>query len=176
MIIVLADFFAAIGYNIKAICDSNILYDSVATKGGDGLYTKLESKGSGVYYVLDGILGIIAGYLFVINNYIPMYICLFCVFVSIVLSLKFKDVYEPIKKKKSIKRFIDEYNQDITKAFKFIFKSNRMRSYIIFSALFFGIIKIMSIYQSTLLTQLRNRSRTVFNNNCFFNHNSINLC
>ena len=59
----------AIGYDIKTICEGNLLYDSVATKGGDGLYTKLESKGSTIYYAIDATLSLTAGYFFVINNF-----------------------------------------------------------------------------------------------------------
>ena len=44
LVIVLSQMISGLGYDIKAICDGNLLYDSVATKGGDGLYTKLETK------------------------------------------------------------------------------------------------------------------------------------
>lgn len=42
--IIIAKFFFALGYDIKIISESNLLYDSVATKGGDGLYSKLDAK------------------------------------------------------------------------------------------------------------------------------------
>ena len=71
--IAIAQVISAFGYDFKGICVSNLLYDSVATKGGDGLYTKIESRGGSGYYIADAALSIIAGYLFVINNYIPIY-------------------------------------------------------------------------------------------------------
>ena len=45
IVITLSQMISGLGYDIKAICDGNLLYDSVATKGGDGLYTKLETRG-----------------------------------------------------------------------------------------------------------------------------------
>lgn len=30
---------------MKIISESNLLYDSVATRGGDGLYTRLDTRG-----------------------------------------------------------------------------------------------------------------------------------
>lgn len=42
--IIIAKFFFALGYDIKMISEANLLYDSVATKGGDGLYSKLDAR------------------------------------------------------------------------------------------------------------------------------------
>lgn len=155
LVICIAQFVCALGYDIKGICDCNLLYDSVATKGGDGLYTKLESKGGSGYYILDAALSIMAGYLFVINNYIPMIICSICLLVSVIISLKFKDVYIIKKeKRKSIGTFIKEYKSDIIYSFSFIKRSKRMKAYLLFGALFFAVIRIMDTYKSNLLTDL----------------------
>ena len=91
--IIFADLFFALGYDIKTIAESNLLYDSVSTKGGEGLYSKLDAKGGSWYYILDGIASLVAGYLFVINNYIPILICLGFVIISTILSFCFKDIY-----------------------------------------------------------------------------------
>ena len=91
--IIIADFIFSIGYDIKTISEPNLLYDSVATKGGDGLYSNLEAKGGSWYYILDGIASLTAGYLFVINNYLPMIICLGFIVISTILSFRFKDIY-----------------------------------------------------------------------------------
>lgn len=147
------EILAAIGYDIKAICDGNLLYDSVATKGGDGLYTKLESKGSTAYYVIDAALSLTAGYLFVINNYIPMIICASCLLISLILSIKLEEI-NINKKKKAVSTFIKEYKRDIIASFNFIRKSNRMRSFVIFGSIFYSLIKIMDTYKSNLLTEL----------------------
>ena len=102
--IIIADLIFSLGYDIKTIAESNLLYDSVSTKGGDGLYSKLDAKGGSWYYILDGIASLTAGYLFVINNYIPIFICLGFVIISTILSFKFKDIYE-VKKEKIEKKF-----------------------------------------------------------------------
>ena len=154
--IVIANIFCAFGYDLKLITESNLLYDSVSTKGGDGIYTKIDSKGASGYYILDTALSVIAGYLFVINNYIPIYISLFFLIVSTILSFKFKDIYKAkgAKKEESFTNFIKGYSTDIVNSFKFIKKSNRMRSYLIFAAVFYGLIKMMSTYKSDLLVDI----------------------
>ena len=151
--IIIAMLFCGFGYAIKGISEGNLLYDSVATRGGDGIYTQIDSKGASAYYILDTILAVIAGYLFVINNYIPIYISLFFMIISVIISMKFKDIYKSIQSenKESLTKFIKGYSKDIVNSFKFIKRSNRMRSYIIFAAVFYGLIKIMSTYKNDLL-------------------------
>lgn len=154
--IVIANIFCAFGYDLKLITESNLLYDSVATKGGDGIYTKIDSKGASAYYILDTVLSIMAGYLFVVNNYIPMYICLFFLLISLILSFSFKEIHsqKANEKKEKFSKFLKGYSTDIVDSFKFIKRSNRMRSYLIFAAVFYGLIKIMHTYKSDLLTDI----------------------
>lgn len=154
--IVIANIFCGFGYDLKTISEGNLLYDSVSTKGGDGIYTKIDSKGASGYYILDTVLAIMAGYLFVINNYIPMYISLLFLVISTILSIKFKEIYKPKKSenKESFSKFLKGYSTDIVDSFKFIKKSNRMRSYLIFAAVFYGLIKIMGTYKSDLLVNI----------------------
>ncbi|MGN1311232.1 MAG: MFS transporter [Clostridia bacterium] len=150
--IIIADLFCALGYAIKTIAETNLLYDSVATRGGEGLYSKLDTKGGSWYYWIDGIACLSAGYLFVINNYLPMFICLGFVIISTVLSFSFKDIYPTNKdKRKNMGQVLKDYSLDLKESFKFITKSRRMKSYIIFGAIFYGIIKIIDIYKSDLL-------------------------
>lgn len=155
--ILIATALSGFGYDIKAITESNLLYDSVATRGGDGIYTKIDSKGASAYYVIDTALSIIAGYLFVINNYIPMYICLFFLIVSFVLSFKFEDIHRSKKEKTGInlKEFLSGYSKDIKSSFNFIRKSNRMKSYVLFATVFYGVIKIMSTCKNDLLIDMK---------------------
>ena len=54
--IMIAMLFCGFGYDLKIISEGNLLYDSVSTRGGDGIYTKIDSKGSSGYYILDTIL------------------------------------------------------------------------------------------------------------------------
>lgn len=154
--IMFAMAFCAFGYDLKTISEGNLLYDSVSTKGGDGIYTKIDSKGASAYYVLDTILSIMAGYFFVINNYIPMCISLFFMIVSTILSIKFKEIYTSKKNesKEKFSKFIKGYSKDIVNSFKFIKQSKRIRSYVIFAAVFYGLIKIMSTYKSDLLMDI----------------------
>ena len=154
--IAIANAICGFGYDLKLIAEGNLLYDSVSTKGGEGIYTKIDSKGASGYYILNTVLSVIAGYLFVINNYIPMYICLFFLIVSFALSFKFSDIYETKdnENKESFGDFLKGYKNDIVDSFKFIKKSSRMKSYLIFAAVFYGLIKTFNTYKNDLLTDM----------------------
>ncbi len=155
--IIIADLVFALGYNMKTIAESNLLYDSVSTKGGEGLYSKLDAKGGSFYYILDGIASLVAGYLFVINNYLPMLICLSFIIISTVLSFKFKDVYKVnIDKKENfgLVNTLKNYGIDLKICFKFILKSKRMKAFILFQIVLYSVIEIIDTYNSDLLINI----------------------
>lgn len=152
--IILANLVCALGYAIKTIAEPNLLYDSVSTKGGEGLYSKIDAKGGSWYYLLDGIASLTAGYLFVINNYIPMLICLGFIIISTILSIKFKDVYKVEERKSTIKNTLKEYKTDLKQSFKFILKSRRMKAFILFQIIMYSLISIVDTYNSDLLVTI----------------------
>lgn len=155
--IIIANLIFSLGYNIKTIAESNLLYDSVSTRGGEGLYSKLDAKGGSLYYILDGVASLTEGYLFVMNNYLPMFICLGFIIISTILSFKFEDIYEVKKEKNNSKRLINtlkEYKQDLKTSFKFILKSKRMKAFILFQIVFYSLISIIDTYNGDLLTDI----------------------
>ena len=155
--IIIANLIFSLGYNIKTIAESNLLYDSVATRGGEGLYSKIDAKGGSLYYILDGIASLTAGYLFVMNNYLPMFICLGFIVISTILSFKFEDIYEVKKEKNNSSGLIPtlkEYKQDLKTSFKFILKSKRMKAFILFQIVFYSLISIIDTYNGDLLTDI----------------------
>ncbi len=77
--LLLIQFIYALGYSIKGICESNILYDSLpaSKKEGKGFCKAIDGKSSSYFYIFDGISSIIAGFTFAINGYIPMVLCFY---------------------------------------------------------------------------------------------------
>lgn len=158
--IFIANIVYAFGYSLKGIQETNILYDSTATKGGEGLYPKINAKGASGYYLLDGIASLIAGYLFVINGYLPMYICLIFTIISTILAIGFKDIYVNKLEEHQISKKLKEYKKDFKYSIKNIMKSKRLRALLIFMALFNSTISIMSTYKGNILTELSVKPET----------------
>lgn len=154
--IILADLIFALGYNMKTIAEPSLLYDSVSTRGGEGLYSKLDAKGGSWYYILDGIASLTAGYLFIINNYIPIIICLIFIVISTIISFRFKDIYQidQHREESSLIKTLKDYGIDLKSTFKFILKSKRMKAFILFQTVFYSLIEIVNTYSSDLLVDI----------------------
>lgn len=164
---IVANIFCAFGFIIKGIAESNILYDSIQnSENKRTIFSKIDSAGASLYYIFDAITSAAAGFLFVINPYIPMTLCLFLAFCSFCLACKFKEI--PITEKTASEEeteenlnknlsFIEQlkyYIKNLKQAFKFILKSNRLRALIIFYALFSNLISILTTVRRSLLKEL----------------------
>ena len=150
--IIIADFLCALGYAIKNVSETNLLYDSVSTRGGEGLYSKVDSKGTSWYYLLDAFLAVSSGYLFVVNNYLPMFICLGFTIISTVLSFKFQDIHRPKKDEKlKVKKYLKQYSKDLKISVKYILQSMRLQSFIFFGSIFYGMYSLIDVYKNNLL-------------------------
>lgn len=151
--VILAWFFSAFGYAIKNLTESNLLYDSIPKSDKRGeQFSKIDGRASSIYYYFDAISGISTGFLFVINGYLPMVLSLIICVISLLLSFNFKDVDsssddEPAP---SIKDIL----LDLKQATKFSFKSNRLRSLVIFDAFFCAILGMYSTLRSSILADI----------------------
>ena len=151
--ILIGEFFSAVGFVIKGICESNMLYDSLDRNKKRGwLFSKIEGRASSWYYYIDAVASILSGFLFAINGYIPMVLCLCINLVSVILAYKFEEVENTDNKKEKI-RFAREL-KNLKNSVKDIFSSNRLRPLIIFGALFSGILSVLTTLRSSILTDI----------------------
>lgn len=105
-----------------------------------------------MYYILEGTASLVAGYLFVINNYIPVIICFTFLAISTIISCGFSDVYDLKQERKSnVIATFKTYGKDLKDTCKFIFNSNRMKAFILFRVVFYSLVRIIDIYRSDLL-------------------------
>lgn len=151
--VIFAWFLSAFGYALKGLTESNLLYDSIPKSEKRGaIFAKIDGKSSSIYYYLDAISGISTGFLFVINGYLPMLLCLIICIISLLLSFNFKDVdnSQEDEPAPSIKDILS----DLKQATKFIVKSNRLRSLIIFDGFFCAFLAMYSTLRSSILTDI----------------------
>lgn len=150
--VVLGELLSAIGFIIKGICESNILYDSLEKDEKRGsIFAKIEGKGTSYYYYVDAISSVIAGFLFAVNGYIPMILCLIMTIVSIYLSTKFKDIDE---KQKITKHQVVKECKDLWNSFKLFNKSPRLKNLIFFGALVSAIILSITMLRSSIMQDI----------------------
>ena len=150
--IVIGELLSAIGFIIKGICESNMIYDSLEKDEKRGAkFAKIEGKGTSYYYYIDAISSVIAGFLFSINGYIPMSLCLIGTIISVYLSTKFKDIDE---KQKINKNKIYKECKDLFNSFKLFGKSPRLKNLIFFGALISAIILSLTMLRSSIMQEI----------------------
>ena len=68
--LLIIQFIYALGFSIKGLCETNILYESLPQHVKRGkLFSKIEAKASSNFFYFDGISSVIAGFAFAINGY-----------------------------------------------------------------------------------------------------------
>lgn len=157
--ILISFFIMALGYVLKELCESSLLYSSIPMcEKKRNIFAKIDAKGSSLYYFTDGITSIIASFSYVINPYLPMYFCIGCLLFSAFISFGFEDEHTNIKNSEDDEEYavqgLKEYMQDIRYSFKFIFKSQRLRALLIFSVLLYSMFSISSTLRSSLFVDL----------------------
>ena len=153
---IISNFFLALGYAFKEIAESTFVFDFIVDTPAKkrALYTKLFGKASSYYLILYSISCVISGVLFAINPYLPLFCGLaVTVFATLVaLFLKEPSASELNEKDKHKKE--SSYIKELKTSFKYILNSNRLKLLLIFSAIFYSLMSIASIYRTSVLEYL----------------------
>ena len=154
-LLLVAFFVDAIGYVIKSVCENNMLYDSLPNgKKRGSLYSTIDGVGASRYYIIDAITSLMAGYLFVINPYIPMFLCFFTNLISTILATRFNKIDFPEKDFKN-RESMSEYFEKLRIAIRFSFKSKRMLCLLIFFGIISGLTYNLTTFRSGVLEQVQ---------------------
>ncbi len=113
-ILIVSQFLSALGFSLKSLTETNLLYDSIekSNKRND-IFSKIDGKSSSYYYYIDAITSLTTGFLFVINGYLPMFLCFGLCVLSTLLSFKFKEVEKTNTEKISMLDNINDIKQRI---------------------------------------------------------------
>lgn len=150
--VLLGEFFSAAGFVIKGICESNMLYDSLNKNERRGrIFSKIDGRASSLYYYIDAFSSVLSGFLFAINGYIPMVICLLTNILSVIMSMKFSEIDDTNKKEEY--SFRSEFNE-IKLSLKNILRSSRLKNLLLFGAIFSGILGVLTTLRSSLLSDI----------------------
>lgn len=151
--LLIIQFIYALGYSIKGMCETNILYDSLPAHPKRGsLFSKIEAKAYSNFFYFDALASVVAGLTFVINGYIPMVLCFIACAFSTVMSFKFKDT--TLKEEKIKPVSFKEYTKQLKDSVTFFKKSKRIKSLLLFNALFAGMIYGIINLRSSMLSEM----------------------
>ena len=149
--LVLAYFMSAFGNAIKDIARNTLLYASTQKCKGKNSFGNINAKGSSLSYIFSAISSIFTGYLFVVNPYIPLVLSSLVSMLAVILACRFEEIEEEKKGNRTILESI----KGIKQGFKFIIKSERLKSLFLFTAIFAGVLSMITTYEKSLLTDLQ---------------------
>lgn len=153
--LILAKFISSLAVSIKDIAEPGLLNASIPpSKYKSNIFAKINAKGASGFYILSAISKIIGGFLFEINGYIPMILCLITLIIVSIVSMLY---IEPIKKKNNksnTTNMVKKQIQDIQDGFEFILKSERLKALILSASLIASFLSILVNYRTSLLQDI----------------------
>lgn len=152
--LVTAEIMSSLAFAIKETAEPSLLNESIPkAKSKDKIFARISEKGASGYYLINAISTALAGWLYGINPYIP--ICL-SLAITVIVTIMSGFFIEPIKKHKINFKEISLTNniKEIECSFKFILKSERLKSLMIYVALIGGLLCSLVTYEVSLLEEL----------------------
>ena len=159
--LILAEILSSLAFAIKQSAEPSLLNESIPRATfKDKIFAKINEKGLSGYYIINSITMLLSGWFFEINPYIPIILSLT---VNILVTLMSKGFIEPVQKKKqSIKEFSIRKNiKDLEDSLKFILKSERLKSLLLFAAIFNGMIVTLINCETSLLEEMKLSSAAI---------------
>ncbi len=154
--LIVAETFSAFAFSLKDISEPAMLNESIhATKiEKSKIFAKTQGKAVSGYYIISAFSMIISGFLYEINGYIPMFISLGIVIITLIMSTQFDNENQ---------ESVDEGENilPLKETIKFSFKSKRCRCLLMFSAVFYGIVTVLATYEVSLLESLNVSSKYI---------------
>lgn len=142
----IAQFINGLSFALKGLSESDLLCSTMKQIGTFEKFSKVEGASNAKYYYFDAVASIISGFLFIVNEYLPVILCLIVTIIALIQSLKFYDI--------SIKKEEEEKFSIIRSANHFFktLSSSRLKSIYLVAFFFTGILQATStLYKSVLI-------------------------
>lgn len=153
--IITAQILSALAFSMKNIAFAPMLNESIPNSlKKSEIFSKIDGKAYFGFCIFSAIATILAGFLYDINPYIPMYLCLLCAIIATILSAGFKEIEKNKKAKKQDKEYLIQYINELKEGFIFTIKSERIKALLLSLGFIFAIITLFSTYQMTLLKNI----------------------
>lgn len=152
--LLIAEMMSSLAFAIKETAEPSLLNESIPkAKSKDKIFAKINERGASGYYFINAVTKVLAGWLYQINPYIPMVLSLATTVLVTIISAFF---IEPVKKKKINYKDISISSniKEIESSFKFILKSERLKSLLLYCSLIGGLFCTLDTYEVSLLEEL----------------------
>ena len=155
--LIIAQIICAFGFGIKGIAESNFLNSSIPQSKRKGeIFSKIDGKGYSKFCYIGATSVLISGFLYSLNPYIPLILCLAFNILSMIIAMNFVDI-EKLEKngeEEAIQDSIKKTGKELKDSFKFVFKSTRLKTLLMMNGILWGLLMLISNYQETILKEL----------------------
>lgn len=155
--LIITNLFSGLGFAIRDVAEAGMLHKSIPeTENRGKTYSKIDGRGLGDYYYISAISAVASGFLFNINPYIPLVICIAILLISALIATKFEELdnLEQQETNMGIFKRYKIYFKDLKLAFSFIFTSRRLKALMLYAGVMYGIIAVMNTYEMGLLEEI----------------------
>ena len=149
-VLIFSQFLSAIAFNLKEICESDILYDSLQpTEERSKSFTKIDGKAFSSFFYISAASALIAGFLYKVNPVLPLVVsCIFSA-ISLIISMGFEDIH--YNREEAKKGKISYQIKEMRVTTKLIFKSHRLRYLLLLDGIFYAIFYSIAMLRSNEL-------------------------
>lgn len=150
-----SNIIMAFAFDLKDICEGSILDQAIPhNRKKHQLFSKYDGKGLSRFYWFDALSAALTGFLFLINDYLPLILCFTCCCISTLIAFKFKSPENDNNKIKISKETTIDYFKELKNIFNFIFHSKRLKSLLLYSGIFTAQLLLFINIRVIALTEL----------------------
>ena len=150
--LILIQLIRAFAVAIKYISEGNIISHSIPnTSRRNNLYSNITKKGYQKYYIVLAVTTIMSGFLYEINPYIPIIMCIICSIFATLIAFNFTDIKYEKKRRNNEIYTLNKYYKELSKGLKFTLTSKRLLSLFLFTGIILGAIRLSSTYELAIL-------------------------
>lgn len=148
----IAEMLNAVAFALKNISTGPMLEESIPkTDKKSEIFSRIDGKAYFKYCIFSAIATVVAGFLYNVNPYVPMILCLICTVISGIISFNFKEINkEQRNKQKDLIKVVKELKEGFT----YTIKSKRIRALLLVLGFMWGIFILYMTYQTTLLKNM----------------------
>jgi MFS family permease len=144
---ILAEVLFSIGISMKSGADTALIYDSMKYHNKEDEYSSVLGKATSNLFYSQAVGSLIAGFVYSIDEYLPMKLSIVFISIALIISLFFKEV--PFKHSEHN----ESYMKGIKNSFKQALKSKKIIGITVFALLFFMLYRAGFWYFQPYLTK-----------------------
>ena len=148
----IAEMLNAIAFSLKNISTGPMLEESIPKSSKKSeIFSRIDGKAYFRYCIFSAIATFTAGFLYNIDPYIPMWLCLLCTVISIIISFNFKEIEQ---NKSDRQKDVIKVVKELKEGFIYTIKSKRIRALLLCLGFMWGVFILYMTYQTTLLKNM----------------------